>query len=70
MTLSKASGPLTKNAILLPVSALFTWGAVAQTVNRLKRSGLVRRTNGEGPGTPGAYVITAKGRSVLARLQQ
>lgn len=44
----------------------YTLTAIRQTVTRLRGLGMIRRTNGHGPGREGLYMITKKG---IAKLQ-
>ncbi|MDP2607279.1 MAG: hypothetical protein Q8S00_32480 [Deltaproteobacteria bacterium] len=43
---------------------------VPQTINRLRRSGHVARTNGAGPGTIGTYRLTPTGKKTLQQLKE
>ena len=52
-----------KDVILAPTNS-----GVEQVINRMCHAGLVKRTNGAGPGVTGLYQLTANGRKAAKSL--
>ena len=63
------NGAITKAQILRKIPHPSETG-VPQAINRLRRDGYVKRTNGSGPGTVGTYRLTKKGQARLVEIKE
>jgi DNA-binding PadR family transcriptional regulator len=67
LAFEKFEDPVPKS-IIKDVMLAPTESGVEQVINRMCHAGLVKRTNGAGPGPVGLYQLTAKGRKVAKAL--